>query len=249
MRAKGISGSALLLLIRDEIATDWRSLCKELGLEPNVQRTDHIALSMQLRSLRDAGLISFEGEVDETIRGDIKVTPVWQEMQAALDVSLYALADLRPAGRLIVSPFFGSTPGKPKNETEVFVAMPFSDDLQPIYEDHIRAVCQDLGLSVARADDFFSTGSVVYEVWRALNASKVVVADCTGRNPNVFYEIGIAHTLGKPVIIVTQDRGDAPFDIRYIYNIEYEFTPRGMATFERRLTESLRRVLAAEDVS
>jgi hypothetical protein len=70
--------------------------------------------------------------------------------------------------------------------------MPFLERLRPVWEDHIRKAAADAGLTVARADDFFTADSVVREVWNAIFHAKAVVADCTGRNPNVFYEIGLA---------------------------------------------------------
>jgi len=68
----------------------------------------------------------------------------------------------------------------------------------------------------------------------------VIVADCTGKNPNVFYELGIAHTLGKPVIIITQSARRYPFDIKHIRYIQYEYTPGGLKSFEKKLAEFLR---------
>jgi hypothetical protein len=41
----------------------------------------------------------------------------------------------------------------------------------------------------------------MWDVWNSIYSSSIIIADCTGRNPNVFYELGIAHTLGKPVIL------------------------------------------------
>jgi hypothetical protein len=55
-----------------------------------------------------------------------------------------------------------------------------------------------LGITSTRADDFFAANSIISDVWNAITDAKVLVADCTGRNPNVFYELGIAHTLGSP---------------------------------------------------
>jgi hypothetical protein len=79
--------------------------------------------------------------------------------------------------------------------------MAFSPDFKPIYVTHISRVVQKLGLTVGRADDFFTAHFVMADVWTAVYRSRVVIADCTGRNPNVFYEIGMAHTVGKPVIL------------------------------------------------
>jgi len=77
------------------------------------------------------------------------------------------------------------------------------------------------------------------DIWEAICAARIIVADCTGRNPNVFYEAGLAHTVGKPVVLLTQNKDDIPFDLRHIRYIDYEFTPRGMAIFEERLLKTL----------
>ena len=82
--------------------------------------------------------------------------------------------------------------------SDIFVLMPFAPELKPIYEDHIKKVATKLKLQVKRADDLFSKESVMRDVWNAVTHAKIAIADCTGRNPNVFYEIGIAHTITSP---------------------------------------------------
>jgi hypothetical protein len=77
------------------------------------------------------------------------------------------------------------------------------------------------------------------DIWDAINAARAIIADCTGRNPNVFYEIGLAHAVGKPVVLITQKGEDVPFDLKAIRYIEYEYSPRGMKTFEDSLTKTL----------
>lgn len=108
-----------------------------------------------------------------------------------------------------------------------------------MYDDHIRPTAQKMNLTVARGDDFFTAKSVMSDIWNAMNASRLVIADCTGRNPNVFYEMGMAHTLGKPVILISQDKEDIPFDIQHIRYLIYDFTPRGMPEFEKNLTATI----------
>lgn len=244
MSASDLSGAAILLLFRNKIATDWRSLCEACEIDPDHHRTAHTMLIHKLHELRSVGLVTFQDRPGflKAIEGPISVTENWDRLQNALQISLTQIADLAPVGRLIINPFFG-VPKAPQKTSDVFVLMPFSADLRPVYEDHIRPVGERLGLSVARADDFFTARAIIEEIWNALNAARLILADCTGRNPNVFYEIGIAHTLGKPVILITQSRDDAPFDIRYIYNIDYEFTPRGMKLFEERLMEAISHVV------
>ena len=79
------------------------------------------------------------------------------------------------------------------------------------------------GLRPVRADDdIFATGKIIDQVWSGINAAKVLVAELTSRNPNVFYELGIAHTLRKPVVLVSSNEEDVPFDVRHIRVIYYD---------------------------
>ncbi len=140
--------------------------------------------------------------------------------------------------------------GKPDLATvaaDIFVLMPFSEDMKPIYEDHLKKVAAMLEKDISRADDFFATGSIVEDIWAAIYHSTVIVADCTGRNPNVFYEIGIAHTLGRNTVLLAQSIDDIPFDLRHLRVILYEYTPRGMRDFESRLRSTLLATLRKKD--
>lgn len=174
-------------------------------------------------------------EIDED--GNLKTTALLAEFSSALNLSLTQLSSYHE-NSVICSPIFGF-PTKPPLESEVLVLMPFTNEMRPVYDDHIKAVASELGLSTARADDFFTADSIVGDIWNAINSCRVIVADCTGRNPNVFYEIGIAHTLGKPVILIAQTTNDIPFDVRHIRTIVYEFKPRGMQEFEAALRSTL----------
>jgi hypothetical protein len=142
----------------------------------------------------------------------------------------------------VVHPYFGP-PDLDKNKLDLFVLMPFSGELLPIYENHIKPVVSELGLVVARADEFVSVDFVISDVWNAICASRAIVADCTGQNANVFYEMGMAHVLGKPVILLTQEPNDIPFDLQHIRFIQYKYTPPGMRDLEATLLETIRSVL------
>ncbi len=124
--------------------------------------------------------------------------------------------------------------------------MPFMSEQRPVFDDHILAVVRKLRLKAKRADDFFSVNSIMEDIWSGINAAKVVIADCTGRNPNVFYEIGLAHTLGKPVVLIAQSNEDVPFDLKAIRYIEYQYTPPGMRQFEITLKRTLDDVLKSD---
>ncbi|NJD68917.1 MAG: hypothetical protein FIA90_09775 [candidate division NC10 bacterium] len=238
----------ILLLLRSKSSSSWRDLCVEFGFEPDRFHTGHSMLRHTLDELREAGLVDFKSDDkdewgESAIEGKIVVTKNWQNIQSVLGISLAQLAELEPDRGMVVRPYFGP-PDVDKYQHDLFVLMPFMDELRPVYDDHVVKVVSELGLSVARADDFFSADSVMSDVWNAICASRAIIADCTGRNPNVFYEMGMAHVLGKPVILLTQELNDIPFDIRHIRFIEYKYTPRGMSEFEKKLGETIRSVLS-----
>ena len=116
--------------------------------------------------------------------------------------------------------------------------MPFAENLRPVYENLLKKVAETLNLSIARADDFFSQHSIMLEVWSAINHASIIIADCTGKNPNVFYEIGIAHAIGKPVILIAQNQDDVPSDLRHIRYIQYNNTKPGMMKLENDITKT-----------
>src|SRR6185369_8397916 len=140
---------------------------------------------------------------------------------------------------MVVSPIFGK-PALNSPDVDVFVVMPFAESLDPVYRDHIVPVVRSVGASIARADDFFTAREVITDIWGAIAQATLIVADCTGRNPNVFYEIGLAHAIGRPVILLVQDEKDIPFDLRHLRYIRYEYTPRGMKRFEAELQSAVR---------
>ena len=122
---------------------------------------------------------------------------------------------------------------------DALVLMPFAAVLQPIYKTHIKRVATRLNVRVGRADDFFGTAAIMQDIWSAIHGAKIVLADCTGRNPNVFYEIGLAHAIGRHTILISQSLDDVPFDLRYLRVIRYEYTSPGMRTFEKCLFETI----------
>jgi len=114
---------------------------------------------------------------------------------------------------------------KVKKGDSCFVMMPFAsptgDYFKKIYEPAIK----NAGLRAVRADDdMFATGKIIDQIWTGIHAATVLVAELTGRNPNVFYELGLAHALKKPVVLVSSNEDDVPFDVQHIRVIYYDVT-------------------------
>lgn len=122
-----------------------------------------------------------------------------------------------------------------------FVMIPFSDSFFTIYEEAIIPALESAGLRSIHAGEIFSNHVVMEDIWEAICTAKIVIADVTGRNPNVFYELGIAHTLGKECIVLTQDSQDVPFDIRARRFIEYD--PRKNASLRASLEKTIKAIL------
>ncbi|MBV5246970.1 hypothetical protein KUF57_25920 [Mycolicibacterium sp. PAM1] len=120
--------------------------------------------------------------------------------------------------------------------------MPFSPGFTPVYE-CIQQAAETVGLRCRRADDIWEDPSIIQDVVSLIDRSRVVVCDCTGRNPNVFYEVGIAHTLGREVILITQSHDDIPFDLRHLRYIAYLNNGEGLASLSKSLEARMETIL------
>lgn len=128
-----------------------------------------------------------------------------------------------------------------------FVLMPFAEenDVQSMYSGHIKKVIEErCNLRCERADDIYDINGVMQSVWESICRARLIIAEMTGRNPNVFYELGIAHTLGKPVIMVTQSMEYVPFDLKHLRCIVYDYKPGKIDLFEDALYKTVTNVLS-----
>ena len=111
-------------------------------------------------------------------------------------------------------------PNVPVNANLVAVMMPFDASFRPVY-DALHTAIGRLGMTCQRADDIWENDHVVQDVALLLSKSQIVICDLSGRNANVFYETGIAHAIGKDVILIAQSKSDIPFDVAAIRYIKY----------------------------
>ena len=64
--------------------------------------------------------------------------------------------------------------------------------------------------------------AIVQDIWHSVRKARLVVAELSGRNPNVMYEIGLAHAIGKPIVLLARSEEDVPFDLRALRYIYYD---------------------------
>jgi hypothetical protein len=133
---------------------------------------------------------------------------------------------------LQICPEVFATPRKALDENQVAVMMPFSKEFDLIYL-ALKRACKTIGLGAVRADDIWENNTFVQDIFELIYSSKVVIVDFTGRNPNVMYETGIAHTLGRQVLPITQQVSDVPSDLKHHRALVYLPNAEGLTSLER----------------
>jgi hypothetical protein len=104
-----------------------------------------------------------------------------------------------------------------------FVVMPFADPIGGYYKLVYEPAIERAKLKPERADaDIYGTGKIIDQIWKGIHAARVLVAELTDRNPNVLYELGLAHALHKPVVLVSSNKEDVPFDVQHVRVIYYD---------------------------
>lgn len=103
-----------------------------------------------------------------------------------------------------------------------FVVMPFNSLFESEYERVIRPAIEEAGLECVRGNEIYTEQAIIQDIWKSIRNARVVVAELSGRNPNVMYETGLAHAIGKPIIMLTREQHDVPFDLRSLRYIYYD---------------------------
>jgi|TARA_R110002020_G_scaffold141463_2_gene313153 hypothetical protein len=137
-----------------------------------------------------------------------------------------------------VQPKEFSIPNVGVDSSLVAVMMPFGG-FDSVYQ-AIRSACSDAGLNCLRADDIWENSSIIQDIFSLIYRAQIVVVDFSNKNPNVMYETGIAHTLGKTVIPIAQAIQDIPSDMVHHRALIYHNNGEGLQNLESELTEKLR---------
>jgi hypothetical protein len=177
---------------------------------------------------------------------DVIATPELRNQVAALRNErvqhLQVIEELRSTlGRIVPANPIWRSRNFASDSTLCFCLLPLQDEFMQVFEEGMLPAVQAAGLRGMHAAQIFDNREIVEDIWELICTARLIVADVTGRNPNVFYELGICHTLGKEVIVVTQSPADVPFDIRHRRFIEYD--PTKMASLKAKLQQTVQRVL------
>lgn len=222
--------------------SEWLELAYSINCQEIVN--DHPRL---LRSL-SFGDDDYEGNVLEVLDAMIKKNPknidgiksYLANKASQVEVSEFiSTAHTETPKRMIAfSPQVFEVPSKPVNEKLVAVMMPFYGSFSNTF-DSINNACIDVGLECKKANDIWENSTFIQDIFELIFTSKIVIGDFTGKNPNVFYEIGIAHTLGKTVIPITQSIDDVPADLRHHRVLKYLPNTEGYSELQKELVKRL----------
>ncbi len=216
----------------------------------NYQGDNYGNLYLEVPLLFYGEILSYKDKLEESISSVIdELKTMVGSISVVIKPKLEAPDNWRENLHTLASSQFGLPKSNNQYEADIFMLMPFqNNNLDIVYRDHICKSAKELNLTIKRGDDFFTKHSIVDDIWSAINAAKIIIAECTGRNANVFYELGISHALGKQTIMITQNSLDVPFDLQQWRYIKYVASSQGLKEFGRVLTEVIETTLKKNNV-
>ncbi|MDH3602242.1 MAG: hypothetical protein OEU26_21730, partial [Candidatus Tectomicrobia bacterium] len=150
----------------------------------------------------------------------------------------------RRTKKLIIEPIFRGRETRVEQDM-AFVLMPFSAEWSDrIWESFLKPILISEDFKPIRADNLFGP-DIMEDIWAGILQARIVIGDITGRNANVFYELGMAHTLGKDVILLTQNINDIPFDLNRYRHIIYQDNHDGYNVLTEKLKAALQEIKRA----
>lgn len=132
-----------------------------------------------------------------------------------------------------------------KNENpKVFVIMEYSKPFDDLYTDVIKPILNQNNIEVTRADETYKSGLIIYDIFRQIYESKFIIAEITPVNQNVYFEIGYAYAMNKPIIFIAEKGKELPFDISGFRVLFYENSIGGKKKIEEGLNKHINSILS-----
>ncbi len=225
-------------IVQNFNSSHWQELGMLIGLSHIISNHERL-----LRSL-SFGDDDYEGSVIEVLQQmENEENGVIKEIEEYLNkmfsnTNVKNISSEPQAQSIVFTPSVFKIPEETVNENLVSVMMPFSKDYDDVYT-HIKSACSNSKLECKRADGIWEDHTFIQDIFSLIYKSKIVIVDFTGRNPNVMYETGIAHTLGKIVIPITQNIADMPSDIQHHRALKYLSNNEGLNSMEKELIKRL----------
>lgn len=195
-----------------------------------------------LRSL-SFGDEDYGGNVLQVLQSMVRNDPaVVRVIEAFLDESFpddSTFISAKPSTRKITfAPDVFRIPDQDVEPDLVAVMMPFRREFDGVFA-AIKKACEGTRMRCLRADDIWENSTFMQDIFSLIYRAQVIVVDFTGKNPNVMYETGIAHTLGKHVVPLTQAIDDIPSDMGHHRALKYLGNSEGLSSLTEQLTKRL----------
>lgn len=193
------------------------------------------ALDADIPPIPNAVLESLAGPLHFVIGGrgfDDFHTNHW----AVKDVDLFRV--LFTDGIARIKPTIFKLPEEAIDGTLVAVMMPFDAGFSGVFA-ALQGAATAANMRCLRADNIWDDDVIIQDVVKLIGTARIVICDLTGKNANVFYEAGIAHTIGQDVILIAQHDSDIPFDLRHIRHIKYLSNEQGLKELTERVSKRL----------
>lgn len=123
------------------------------------------------------------------------------------------------------------------HQPNVFIIQPFDDSFEDLFRDHLVPIFENTGYNINKADSLNSQRNILENIIQGISSADLLVADLTNLNPNVFYELGIAHGIGIPTVLITKDIEELPFDLQAYQTIEYSLRYDEVEDFRKKLSD------------
>lgn len=219
-------------------ASDWKAIGFKTGL-PHRITNGRLLQSLRFGDDDYAGnCMSVIGEIVSDDPANIKIIEDYLDQTYGVGgPSISTSPGLGQSIRFTPSVF--KVPAAPQDPRLIAVMMPFGPAFDGIYEAIKRACANTNYFHAQRADDLWDDSTIIQDVFSLIFRSHAVICDYSGKNPNVFYEAGIAHTLGKTVIPIAQNHADVPSDVIHHRYQPYHPNTQGLSELEARLTDRL----------
>jgi len=175
---------------------------------------------------------------------DVDLARVLREAELVAPRATAVASSERPTlAEVTVAPTVFSVPSGTRDDDLVALMMPFDGKYDGVHR-AIQGACKRADLRCLRTDDIWEDSTIIQDIFNLIFRSRIVIAELTGLNGNVLYETGIAHTLGRPVVPISQDEGRLPFDLAHHRKLVYQSTPEGLRQMSARLERKLRSLVA-----
>ena len=221
-------------VVEDFDESNWRELGALTNTLDEVERHPRLLRSLSWRDPDYDGLAlvflrKMIGPNDENL--DVVLKYVHEKCQnSGEDVS----SEKEIGRKIVFSPTIFSIPAEPLEPRLISVMMPFTPNFDGVYS-AITNAANMADFTCKRADDIWKHSTIIQDVFSLIFQSFIVVCDFSGKNPNVFYEAGIAHTLGKHVVPITQSEQDIPFDLQHHRYAKYLNNGEGLEILKQEL--------------